>query len=230
MLPCTGRAHPPILRFPDQEAEMLAVSDMVMVVFGIIACFMGYSLFRGMLPLWGALLGGWIAFSTMPALVPAQAGSLAAQGIAFAAGGTLGALIARPLYMMIVFLSGAVLGGVMGVVAGALIELGGITSFSRLDQLSAMSFPPVPHTATQFLCMAVLGIALGAAAINFQKFMITASSAYLGAAAIVTGLTVPLHGMASTAVGRGAVMLLAWIVVGLVGLFLQYRMMGDDQI
>ncbi len=63
--------------------------------------------------------------------------------------------------------------------------------------------------------------------INFQKFMICASSAFLGAAAVVTGLGTPLVGLTATEMGSSALMLTAWLVFGMIGLFVQFRMLGE---
>jgi hypothetical protein len=42
---------------------MAAPQGIILIVFGIIICFAGYSLFRSMLPLWGFILGGLIAIT-----------------------------------------------------------------------------------------------------------------------------------------------------------------------
>lgn len=202
--------------------------DFALVIFGIVACFTGYSMFRGMLPLWGFLLGGWIAYIMFPSIMPGEAKNLLFIGIAFLIGGTIGAVIAKPLYYVIVFFSGAVLGGIVGIFLGALIDLGGINSFAQLDKFTAMTFPPFPHTPAQYLFMVILAIVMGVAAISFQQFMVTASSAFMGAAAIVSGVSVPIAAMAKSASGGGALMMLVWIIFGFVGMFVQYRVLGDE--
>lgn len=198
-----------------------------MLVLGIIACFMGYSMFRSMLPLWGFLLGGWIAFTFLPTFMPERAGELLAQLIAFVAGGLIGAAISVPLYFVVIFLSGAAMGMVLGVVAGALIQTGGVSSVAQLTNFTNMAFPPLPQTGLQYMLMAIFGLIMGSLALGFQKFMICASSAFLGAAAIITGLSGMIAMNTSGSSGRSAVMLVGWMVLAFVGLFVQFRMSGD---
>lgn len=200
---------------------------MVMLVLGILACFMGYSMFRTMMPLWGFLLGGWIAFTLLPAVMPDRAGEVLYQVGAFVAGGLVGSLISLPLYFVIIFLSGAALGMLVGIITGALIDVGGITSVRQLTTFTSMSFPPVPQTPLQYLLMLAFGLVLGGAAIGFQKFMITASSAFLGAAGIMTGLVGPINQIATTAAARGAYIMLGWLMLGMIGMFVQFRTMGE---
>jgi hypothetical protein len=201
--------------------------SMIYVLFGILACFMGYSMFRDMLPLWGFLLGGYIAFILFPAIFKAQAHSLLYQGIAFGVGGIIGAAIATPLYFIIIFLSGAALGMVFGVMIGSLIDVGGLSSIKQMMSFLSMTFPPIPRTVAQFVSMAVLGVITGGTAINFQKFMIISSSSFLGAFAIATGLSGTLSQFSATAMGRGAVMLLSVLIIGLIGMFVQFRLSGE---
>jgi len=201
--------------------------DAFLIVLGISACFAGYSMFRGMLPLWGFVLGGWIAYTMLPAIVGGWAENLLFQVIGIVAGALIGAIIAVPLYFVIVFFSGAALGMLVGIMLGALIDVGGISSIRQLSTFTAMSFPPVAQTATQFVLMAIGGVILGGMAINFQKFMICASSAFLGSAALVTGLGGPITTLSATEMGRSAIMVTVWLMLGLIGLFVQFRMLGE---
>jgi hypothetical protein len=57
--------------------------------------------------------------------------------------------------------------------------------------------------------------------------MICASTAFLGSAAIFTGLAGVIAEMTNGPVARGAVMLLGWLLLGMIGMFLQFRVMGD---
>lgn len=201
--------------------------DLVLVVLGILLCFAGYSLFRSMLPLWGFLIGGWIVYTLLPVFFPLQAGQMLYQIIAFAAGGVIGAIISMPLYYVIIFLSGGALGMLFGILVGALIEVGGISSVPQLTTFTTMSFPPMPQTALQFILMMVFGLIMGGLAIGFQKFMICASSGFLGAAAIMSGLTGTVLLATTTDMSRSAVMLTGWLILGMLGVLLQFRMMGE---
>jgi hypothetical protein len=207
---------------------MVTGQDAFLIVLGVLACFTGYSMFRGMLPVWGFILGGWIAYTFLPTIVgAARAHELIVQITGIGIGALIGAVIAVPLYFVIIFLSGAALGMLMGVMLGALIDVGGLASIQQLTTFTAMTFPPTPQSATQFLLMGLGGLILGGTAIYFQKFMISASSAFLGAAAVITGLGEPIFAMSSTDMGRSAIMLTAWMLLGMIGLFVQFRMMGE---
>jgi hypothetical protein len=207
---------------------MIAPTAAVMIVFGIIALLGGYSLFRSMLPLWGFILGGWLAFIFLPVVIHTeQAKTVLFQVIAFIGGGIIGAAVAIPLYYVIVFLSGAALGGLAGVILGALFDVGGISSVRQVTTFAAMAFPPIPQSSMQFILMAIFGLILGAAAINFQKFMVIASSSFLGAAALVSGLIAPIAKIGSSNMNSAALMLTTWLILGILGMIIQFRMTGD---
>jgi hypothetical protein len=207
---------------------MVTIQDALMIFFGIALCFMGYSMFQGMLPLWGFVLGGWITYTLLPTIVgDARAAELLVQIIGIGIGALIGAAIAIPLYYVIVFLSGSALGMMFGIMFGALVDIGGISSIRQLNAFTQMSFPPMPQTGTQFLLMIIGGVILGVAAIRFQKFMICASSAFLGAAAVVTGVGGPIVSVSASEMSRAAVLITIWMVLGLLGLFVQFRMMGE---
>jgi hypothetical protein len=206
---------------------MVSGMDAVLIAFGIIACFMGYSMFQSLLPAWGFVLGGWFAYIMLPRLIPAHADELLYQVVALVGGGLVGAILAIPLYYVIVFLSGAALGVIAGTMIGALIDVGGVSTPHQLMTFTTMSFPPFPQSGTQMLISIVLAVVLGGLAINFQKFMICASSAFIGAGALISGLTGTIFTMSATDVGRSAIMLMSWMILGCIGLFVQFRMMGE---
>ncbi len=207
---------------------MVTIQDAFLIVVGLLLCLMGYSMFKGMLPIWGFILGGWIAYTILPAVVGAgRASELIVQIIGIGVGALIGAIIAVPLYYVLIFLAGAAWGMILGIMLGALIDVGGLGTVHQLTVFTRMSFPPVPQTGTQFLFMIIIGVILGGLAVNFQKFMICASSAFIGSAALITGLLGPITALSASEMGRGALMVAAWVVLGLLGLFIQYRMMGE---
>jgi hypothetical protein len=207
---------------------MLTVQDALMIGFGILACFAGYSMFREMLPVWGFVLGGWIVYTFLPTIVGAsRADEMIVQIVGVGIGAIIGAIIAKPAYYVIVFLSGAALGMLVGVMVGALIDIGGISSIRQLSTFTVMVFPPTPQTGTQFLLMGVGGILMGGMAINFQKFMICASSAFLGSAAVITGLGAPITAGSASEMGSSALMVTLWMILGMIGLFVQFRLLGE---
>jgi len=209
---------------------MVTPQGIVMVLVGATACFMGYSMFRSMLPLWGFILGGWIFMTFSPNFiqVPASQQLFLVIG-SFIVGGLIGALVATPLYYGIVFSSGAAFGALLGVIFGAFLDTGGITNFRDVQELSNMSFtfPPQVSSMTQLVMIVIFGVILGFLALNFQKFMITASSAFLGSAALVSGLSAVITNSFPN-MGANLLMVIGWLLLGMVGIFVQFRVLGDE--
>jgi hypothetical protein len=205
---------------------MFGAQGMILVVFGVFICFMGYSMFRSMLPLWGFILGGLTALNFSGGLTAQiHFNPLVVEIGTFVVGGIIGALVAAPLYYVSVFLTGAAMGALAGVILGAYIQLsGGMVSMVALTQLSQMTFPPQVTSGVQFLLLSVLGVTTGVLAINFQEFMITASTSLIGSAVMVAGLDTTLLASMQSSPERGIYLLLIWFVVGLLGMFVQYRM------
>jgi hypothetical protein len=208
---------------------MITPLSIVEVVFGILVCFMGYSIFRSMLPLWGFILGGFALLFLAPLLIqvpPSQ--EILVQVVSFLIGGVIGALIATPLFYVTVFVSGAAMGALIGIVVGSYLQVsGGQVSVRALTELASMSFPPQIETATQVVFMVIFGLIIGGFSISFQKFMISASTAFLGAAGVVSGLTGPLLDMMRSNSSRGLWVMITWLVLGMVGLFIQFRMRDE---
>lgn len=209
--------------------EVFTPQGAALVFFGIIICFMGYSLFRSMLALWGFILLGLVGVVAVPWVTDLTGTTLLiVQIVTFLVAGTIGALIATPLYYVIVFLSGAALGGLVGLVIGAYLNLsGGAVSFKALTQLAELSFPPPMETTSQFLIMVILGIITGVFAISFEKFMLIASTSFIGAAAAVSGMNTTLLGLFSGIQNRSVLIGIVWVMVGMVGMFVQYRMRDE---
>ncbi len=207
---------------------MITPTSAVMIVFGAVALIGGYSMFRSMLPLWGFILGGWLAFSFLPVVVRSpQAATPLFQAIAFIGGGLFGALISMPLYFVIVFLSGAVLGGIAGVMAGAVVDVGGLSSARNLMNITYMSFPPIPHSNTQIILMVIFGLIMGGVAINFQKFMVIASSSFMGSALMVSGMIAPITTLSLSDMNSAAMMMMSWLVLAVIGMIVQFNMLGE---
>lgn len=209
--------------------DIVTPQGAALVFFGIIICFMGYSLFRSMLPLWGFILFGILGLTGLPLVVQLQGTQLLiGQIVAFLVAGTIGALIATPLYYVVVFMTGALLGGLVGMVLGAYLSIsGGTVSFRALTRLAEMSFPPTVDTPTQFVIMVILGLITGVFAISFQKFMISASTAFLGSAGVVSGLNATLLGAFARVENRSILIGITWLILGMIGLFVQYRMRDE---
>jgi len=135
--------------------------------------------------------------------------------IGFAGGGILGFLLAVPLYILFVFLTGAGLGGLM-------------VMFVYNNIMGAQYNAVV---------LVVVALILGLTAIRFQEFVIMLATAFCGAYGIVYGTGVLLNpnnpnaGLSLTNLSGMTVQslpyVLALFIVGLAGLFIQYR--GEHQ-
>lgn len=208
---------------------MVTPFGIVLVVFGIFVCFMGYSIFRSMLPLWGFILGGAIVYLVIVQFikVPAQQ-QLIVQIVGFIVGGVIGALISGPLYYVVVFLSGAAGGALLGAILGAYMDFStGTISMRALTELANMPFPPQVNTPLQLIMMVVLGLIIGGFSISFQKFMISASTAFLGAAAVVSGFSGTILTAMRTNPSRGLWIVFAWGLLAFIGLFIQFRLRDE---
>jgi hypothetical protein len=128
---------------------MISPEQIVMIVLGVIACFGGYSLFRSMASLWGFLLGGWIGYTLLPVFTEPSISSKALyQIIAFVSGGVVGAIIGIPMYFVVVFLSGAALGALFGIMAGSDRRYGRVlTPSGRYGHLRIWCFRRFPGQA-----------------------------------------------------------------------------------
>ena len=210
---------------------MISAQDAILGIVGIIATFAGYSVFRDMKPLWGFILGGWLTYILLPTLAgPERASNVVIMVAAIVIGGAIAALLSRFLSLLIVFLSGAALGMLIGVVLGAIINVGGFGSPQAIRSLMSLSFPPVPQTSLQYILMVLFGLAMGAVALAFQKFMVCASSAFVGSAALVSGLIGPITSIGAVNVSQSAMMMVAWMILGILGVFLQLRMLETDPV
>jgi hypothetical protein len=208
---------------------MITPLGMVLVVFGILVCFAGYNIFQSMLPLWGFILGGFVCILLLPMVIkipPSQ--ETIFQVVSFVVVGVIGALLARPLYYVTVFLSGAAAGALIGLVFGAYLSISsGQVSISALTELSSMSFPPKVETTLQVVLMVVLGLIVGGFSISFQTFMISASTAFLGSAAVVSGLTGTILDIFRTRPIQGFTIFVVWLALGMIGMFVQFRMRDE---
>jgi hypothetical protein len=181
-----------------------------------------------MLPLWGFILGGLLAINFAPPMMGRENPTLVFLVIAFALGGIVGALIASPLYYVAVFVTGAAMGGLLGIVLGSYLEMtGGVLSVKALTTLAAMQFPPPVTSTLQLILLVGFGVVTGGFAIAFQKFMITASTAFIGAAAIVAGANRAALEILQASTSRGLWILLIWLILAMIGLFVQYRMQDE---
>lgn len=185
------------------------VIALVAILVGVLNCFFGYRILKVVLGVTGFCAGasaGWAASAAL------------AQGNAWIAlvcallGGVIGALLCIWLYFLGIFLLGAGFGAVL---ASAFLTGSGVHA--------------------QIVIILIAALICGAIALALQKFMIIISTAFGGAYLLVGGI---LHFMVGgqnpvpvlfdrAPLGSwgtwGYAPLVAWLVLGLVGVALQYR-------
>jgi len=180
---------------------------------GVVTCFAGYRLFRFVLGAYGFILGSLVGSS----LAGAAAGTWVVVASAIA-GGVVGSLILVVGYFVGVALVGA---------GTAALLLNAIWTPLRGE----------PHWALVGVTAAI-GALL---AIRFQRFVIVAATAFGGAWTVLVGLAALMAGKGAkaaaavtdiwvvypgTAVSSTAWALVAWIVISLIGMYVQFHTGG----
>ena len=180
---------------------------------GVVTCFAGYRLFRFVLGAYGFILGSLVGSS----LAGAAAGTWVVVASAIA-GGVVGSLILVVGYFVGVALVGA---------GTAALLLNVIWTPLRGE----------PHWALVGVTAAI-GALL---AIRFQRFVIVAATAFGGAWTVLVGLAALMAGKGAkaaaavtdiwvvypgTAVSSTAWALVAWIVISLIGMYVQFHTGG----
>jgi hypothetical protein len=182
-----------------------------LILGGAVSCFAGYRLFRVVLAIYGFILGGSIASSTLGAT------NATGQLIAWIVGGFAGAIVLVFAYFVGIALIGAGL--------GALVSHVGWTYFGTGD-------PPAPLV----IVLAIVG-AIGAMVL--QRYVIIVATAFGGAWTMLLGIVAALDRRAPgaraadvwvfypTTVPPDARWLpIAWIALGVVGTAVQLGVTG----
>jgi hypothetical protein len=174
------------------------------IVLGLVQCFFGYRILKIILGITGFILGGLIAGYLAFGLTQSQLFAIIAGVI----GGLIGGGLAAGLYVVGVFLIGALFGGMA---ASTLLALGGGTP--------------------QGWVVAILAIAAGILAVILQRPMLIVVTSFLGAWWAVTGIAalagaIELGGFQAVPANLmkvGAGWLIGSIVLGVAGLLVQFR-------
>jgi hypothetical protein len=179
---------------------------------GVVYCFFGYRIFKVILGILGFILGASIAARIV---LDMFGGERVLTILAGLLGGVIGAVLMIVLYFVGVFLLGAWLGSLLGV----LLTGGGGGTVETVI----------------ILALAVIG---GIVAVMLQKLMIIISTALSGSWGIVSGIFHFLGGdlgpiwpfqyhpnpRALRLMGmRGYIMLLCWVLLGIAGIVIQYK-------
>ena len=180
---------------------------------GAVYCFFGYRIFKVILGILGFVSGAYlVAAIAFNLLGREQAVLVISAGLG---GGIIGAVLVVAFYFIGIFLLGAWLGGLLGI----LLTGGGESTVATVI----------------ILVLAVIG---GIVALMLQKLMIIVSTSLSGSWAIVSGALQLVGGglgpfrpfqyhpnlRALRPMGaRGYVMLLCWVLLGIAGMVVQYR-------
>jgi hypothetical protein len=189
------------------------IAAAVSVLAGVLICYWGYRIFRVMLGIAGFIAGMWL-FYLVGVHFTGHAGVLTIVLMIF--GGLIGASLSVAFYFIGVFLIGALGGWHVGLlIAGA--------------------------TGTVFLLVIpiVLAVIGGILAIFFQRLIVTVSTAFIGAWAVVAGGFYLLGSgmppvelfsrpsqMIATLRGMNPLFVLVWLVLAVTGIVYQYRFPG----
>jgi hypothetical protein len=186
-------------------ADVALLAYVAFVGVGLLNCFFGYRLFRVLLGIWGFIVG---AALSMTFLQGAGVDHLV-QIVGALLGGLVGAVLVSVLYLVGVFLFGAG----FGVLVASVIQ-------------------QHMHAPSTWLLAVVLAAVGGVAAVVLQRPLITLFTAFGGAWVVVAGIasaiadcplkTFPAHCVRASP--WALVILVAWVVLGFLGLATQSQL------
>jgi hypothetical protein len=145
------------------------------LLLGVILAFTGVNLFRSMPPAGGFVLAGLVGLTIGEVVIPAGSFIGWTPYLVFLGSGLIGALLAIPLQIVIVVLSGSALGAVFGFIIGFVAQNQG---FPRM--ILAGSFTVGGITNLQVWLMLILAMVFGVLSIQFEDFMFFASTGFIG--------------------------------------------------
>ena len=148
----------------------------IAVFLGAVICFFGYPMIHSAIRVWGFLTGGIFVTAVAIALFKMPGGLnqfTVPMGITFAAGGILGALVAGPLSAVIIFLSGAAMGWMLG----------------------AYAYPLLSRGAEITILTVSLALIVGLLAARFQEVVLIIGTSFIGAVMVIYGaqMVMPLE-------------------------------------
>lgn len=184
--------------------EILDIIVAVSVVAGVVYCFLGYRIFKYVLGITGFVvgcIGSWI-------LVYHLTGQSVFASMVCVIGGAIGAVLMGILYLVGVFLLGALLGGV-----------------------SASVFFAFTENPPEISILIIAAVLSGILAVMLRKFMIIMATAFVGAWVTVIGIT---HFTIAAIDSKNFdwvfkpdsanynLVVLSWLILGTVGVIVQY--------
>jgi len=185
------------------------------IAFGLLNCFFGYRLFKFMLGVYGFLLGALVGALVAGGVAGGQAWVLIVGAVI---GGIVGAALMVLLYLVGVFVVGAVAGMLLANAVGAVLGIDMPT-----------------------LVVIILAVVVGIVALILQRVVLVLATAFSGAWAVVGGgaalfsgqaVSLNLFSPSGSWLGEGAwllIVLAAWLLLGIVGAFVQFRTTADKE-
>lgn len=141
----------------------------ILLFVGAVVCIFGYRIFLDALPLWGAVVGGAFAVYVSTLFYPLPGGLLQMAGpqlIALAIGVVLGLVLARFVPFIIVFITGAAMGGMV----------------------TSVGYPMLMRGQSNLVVVVLVAAAAGVLAVRFQEVVMIVSTAFAGALGVVYGV------------------------------------------
>ena len=138
------------------------------LIAGAVICFFGYPMINSAIRVWGFVVAGVAAVLVAVGLfhIPGSLTHLTLQmGVVFVLGGIVGALVAGPLSILIIFISGTALGILVGNYA----------------------FPMLTRGPENTLLTVVLALVTGLLSVRFQEVVLIITTAFVGAAMMFYG-------------------------------------------
>lgn len=187
-------------------STIVRFAALLSIAFGIAQCFFGYRLYRILVMMTGFFLG-FGAGAGLAMVADSREVGLVLAGLL---GGILGALLLWELYLVSVFMLGALAGGLLGFALTASMD----------------------YEGALLVAIVVLGLAGGIAALYLQKFVIIISTAIVGATNIIYGVGLVLTPRLDLRdlsrawrdfAGGFEIAPLLWIVLIIAGIWVQYR-------
>jgi hypothetical protein len=133
---------------------------------GIVICFFGFPMIQSAIRVWGFFVVGVFAMWLSMGLfhIPGTLMQPSIQmGIAFLVGGVVGAILAKPLAIVLIFMSGTVLGVALG----------------------SYLYPLVTRNPEILILTIGLALVTGGMAVRFQEAVLITTTAFVGALMIV---------------------------------------------
>lgn len=141
----------------------------IAIFVGGVVCIFGYRIFQDALPLWGAVTGAAFAVYLSTVFYPFPGGVpqvTVPQAVAAGVGALLGLLLARYIPFVIVFMTGAVLGGL----------------------LANLGYPMLMRGQTSLVVVVIAAAVAGLLAVRFQELVMIVATSFLGALGLAYGL------------------------------------------